>query len=62
MPDKYDFASMVDDIFKECKTMGDVNFTFIEMQNILKNLFNQNIALKVAEDKERNKVKWQTMK
>ena len=57
MPDKYDFASIVDDIFKECKTMSDVNFTFIEMQNILKNLFNQNIALKVAEDKERNRVK-----
>lgn len=57
MSDKYDFACMVDDIFKECKTMSDVNFRFIEMQNILKNLFNQNIALKVVEDKERNKVK-----
>ncbi len=57
MSDKYDFACVVDDIFKECKTMSDVNFRFIEMQNILKNLFNQNIALKVAEDKERNKVK-----
>ena len=57
MPDKYDFASIVDDIFKECKTMSDVDFAFIEMENILKNLFNQNIALKVAENKERNKVK-----
>lgn len=57
MPNKYDFACMIDDIFKECKTMSDVNFRFIEMQNILKNLFNQNIALKVVEDKERNKVK-----
>ena len=57
MSDKYDFACVVDDIFKECKTMSDVNFRFIEMQNILKNLFNQNIALKVTEDKERNKVK-----
>lgn len=57
MPDKYDFACMVDDIFKYCKTISDINFRFIEMQNILKNLFNQNIELKVAEDKERNKVK-----
>ena len=57
MPDKYDFACIVDDIFKECKTMSDVNFRFIEMQNALKYLFNQNIELKVAEDKERNKVK-----
>lgn len=53
MPDKYDFACMVDDIFKECKTMSDVNFRFIEMQNALTHLFNQNIELKVAEDKER---------
>lgn len=57
MTDKYDFACMVDDIFKECKTISDINFRFIEMQNILKNLFNQNIELKVVEDKERNKVK-----
>lgn len=41
MPDKYDFACMVDDIFKECKTMSDVNFRFIEMQNALTHLFNQ---------------------
>lgn len=57
MKDKYDFMCIVDDIFKECGTISDLNFRFIEMQNILKNLFNQNIELKVAEDKERNKVK-----
>ena len=57
MSDKYDFACMVDDIFKECKTISDVNFRFIEMLNILKDLANQNMGLKVAEDKERNKVK-----
>ena len=57
MQDKYDFMCIVDDIFKECGTISDLNFRFIEMQNILKNLFNQNIELKVAEDKERNKVK-----
>lgn len=57
MSDKYDFACMVDGIFKECKTISDVNFRFIEMQNALTYLFNQNIDLKVTEDKERNKVK-----
>lgn len=55
MADKYDFACIVDDIFEECKTVADVNFRFIEMQNALTCLFNQNIALKVAEDKERSK-------
>lgn len=56
MTDKYEFMCIVDDSFKECETIQDINFRFIEMQNILKDLFNQNIALKVAEDKERNKV------
>ena len=57
MTDKYDFMCMVDNSFKECKTISDVNFRFMEMQNIVTNLFNQNIALKVTEDKERNTVK-----
>lgn len=57
MKDRYDFSCMIDDNFKECETIKDVNFRFMEMQNILVSLFNQNIALKVAEDKERNKVK-----
>ena len=57
MTDKYDFMCMVDNSFKECKTISDVNFRFMEMQNIVTNLFNQNIALKVTEDKERKKVK-----
>ena len=56
MTDKYDFMCIVDDSFKECKTISDVNFRFMEMQNILVNLFNQNIALKVAEDKAKNKI------
>ena len=42
MTDKYDFMCIVDDIFKECGTIGDLNFRFIEMQNVLTNLFNQN--------------------
>ena len=55
MTDKYDFMSVIDDIFKECKTISDVNFRFMELQNTLIDLFNQNIALKVAEDKAKNK-------
>ena len=35
MQDKYDFMCIVDDIFKECVTISDLNFRFIEMQNIL---------------------------
>ena len=53
MTDKYEFMCIVDDSFKECKTIQDINFRFIEMQNILKDLFNQNIGLKVAEDKRK---------
>lgn len=56
MTDKYDFMSVIDDIFKECKTISDVNFRFVELQNTLTDLFNQNIALKVAEDKAKNKI------
>lgn len=55
MPGKYDFTRMVDDIFKECKTISDVNFRFIEMQEALNTLFNQTIALKAAEDRIRRK-------
>lgn len=51
MSDKYDFACMVDNIFKECKTMSDINFRFIEMQNALTHLFKINIELKGAEDR-----------
>lgn len=51
MIDKYDFACMVDNIFKECKTMSDINFRFIEMQNVLTHLFKINIELKGAEDR-----------
>ena len=57
MKNKYEFMCMVDDSFKECETIKAVNFRFMEMQNILVSLFNQNIVLKVAEDKERNKIK-----
>ena len=55
MSDKYDFACVVDDIFKECKTMSDVNFRVLEMQNALTYLFIKNIELKVTEDKETEK-------
>ena len=53
MKDKYDFMCLVDDIFKECETIGDINFMFIEMENALTSLFNQNVELKVLEDKEK---------
>ena len=48
MIDKYEFMCIVDDSFKECETIEDMNLRFMEMQNILKDLFNQNIALKIV--------------
>lgn len=53
MKDKYDFSCMVDDIFKECKSMSDIVFRFIEMKHILSHLYNQNIELKALEYKEK---------
>lgn len=55
MKNRYEFMCMIDDNFKECETTRAVSFRFREMQNILVSLFNQNIELKVAEDKKRNK-------
>ena len=52
---KYDYMSIVDNIFSECKTISDVNFRFIEMHEALNTLFNQTIALKAAEDRIRRK-------
>lgn len=57
MKDKYNFSCIVEDIFKECKTMRDIRLIFLEMVNILSRLYNQNIELKALEYKERNDIK-----
>lgn len=57
MQDRYEFACYIDDEFKKCKNIAETNILFIQMCNDLTNLFNQNIALKVLEDKEKRGVR-----
>lgn len=46
MMDRYDFASVVDDIFKECDTIEDMVARYVQMKKDMDNLFRQNVALK----------------
>lgn len=46
MMDRYDFASVVDDIFKECNSVEEVCNRYVQLKKDLDNLFQQNIALK----------------
>jgi plasmid replication initiation protein len=47
--DRYDFASVVDDIFKECKTIEGLCSRHAQLKCDLENLFRQNISLIIAE-------------
>lgn len=47
--DRYDFMSMVDDIFKECNSMEEVAIRYAQMRKDLDSLYTQNIALRQAE-------------
>jgi hypothetical protein len=49
--DRYDFMSVVDDIFKECETKKDIADRYIQMNKDLYDLYLQNLALKQAEIK-----------
>lgn len=51
MVDKYEFYSMVDDIFKSCETTKEMVLRCIELKDIADDIFKQNYALKVAEEK-----------
>lgn len=44
--DRYDFASVVDDIFKECNSVEDMVARYIQMRKDLDNILQQNIVLK----------------
>lgn len=44
--DRYDFASVVDDIFKECNSVEDMVSRYTQMRQDLDDLFRQNVALK----------------
>lgn len=44
--DRYDFMSVVDDIFKECDTMEDMVARYMQMKKDLDSLYEQNVILK----------------
>lgn len=50
--DRYDFANVVDGIFKESGSLHDMVARYVQMKKDLDNLFRQNIALKSDEEKE----------
>ena len=45
MADKYDFASVVDDAFKECISVEQMCARYVQLKNYLDSLFRQNVAL-----------------
>lgn len=47
--DRYDFMSMVDDIFKECETIEEIAVRYAQMRKDLDHMYVQNIALRQAE-------------
>ena len=47
--DRYDFASVVDDIFKGCQTIEEICNIYVILKNDLDNLYRQNMSLLVAE-------------
>lgn len=44
--DRYDFMSVIDDIFKECNTMEDMVARYTQMKKDLDSLYEQNVTLK----------------
>jgi hypothetical protein len=52
--DRYDFMSMVDDIFKECDSLEDVANRYVQMKKDLDSLYLQNITLKGSVQHEEN--------
>jgi hypothetical protein len=47
--DRYDFMSVVDDMFKECNSMEELAIRYVQMKKDLDSLYLQNIALRQAE-------------
>ena len=43
--DRYEFASVVDDMFKECKTVEEVCNLYVQLKKDLDSLFRQNAEL-----------------
>jgi hypothetical protein len=49
MMDRYDFMSMVDDIFKECTSVEEMCNRYVQLKKDLDSIFQQNISLKGGE-------------
>lgn len=49
---RYEFACVVDDIFKGCKTIEEVCNAYMILKNDLDNLFKQNASLLVVENEK----------
>jgi hypothetical protein len=47
--DRYDFMSLVDDIFKECDSIEDLANRYVQMKKDLDSLYLQNLDLKRIE-------------
>lgn len=47
--DRYDFMSVVDDMFKECGSIEEVAIRYVQMKKDLDSLYLQNIALRQTE-------------
>ena len=50
--DRYDFASVVDDIFKGGKTIEELCNIYVILKNDLDNLYRQNMSLFVTENEK----------
>lgn len=44
--DRYDFACVTDDIFKECKTVDEMCNRYVQLKKDLDIIFQQNLMLK----------------
>jgi hypothetical protein len=47
--DRYDFMSLVDDLFKECNSMEELANRYVQMKKDLDSLYTQNLDLKRIE-------------
>lgn len=52
MKDRYDFMSIVDEIFKECNSVEDMVSRYTQMRKDLDEVFRQNVALKCVESED----------
>ena len=50
--DRYDFMSLIDDMFKECESVEEVANRYVQMKKDLDSMYVQNITLRDSETKE----------